>query len=169
MNWIPYFFFILSGILIIRRFFLIKSSWKRNRNFVLRIFVISFIGLFSYFVTIELATPRSFYFMIPILFYSFFFFSYFLERRRLLNGMLFNLFILSTLLYIVFLFLKTDNQVILYLLTFLIIRELFNLTISYKFRSRNSFILLFLLDAPVVVGIASFCSVIYIIILFGYF
>lgn len=133
MNWIPYFFFILSGILIIRRFSLIKSSWKRNRNFVLRIFVISFIGLFSYFVTIELATPRSFYFMIPILFYSFFFFSYFLERRRLLNGMLFNLFILSTLLYIVFLFLKTDNQVILYLLTFLITLFSFILTFGIYF------------------------------------
>ncbi len=51
----------------------------------------------------------TFYFLIPLLFFSIFAFSYFSEKRRLLNGLLFNVFLISFGIYLFVLLYETQN------------------------------------------------------------
>lgn len=71
----------------------------------------SFISLFVYLAIIELQTG-TFYILLPLTFLGIFLFSYFKEKRRLLNGWLFNIFLLSFGFYLVFNILQTQNLLV---------------------------------------------------------
>lgn len=62
----------------------------------------------TYFIVLEIFYS-TFYFLIPLVFFSIFAFSYFTEKRKLLNGVLFNFFLISFGGYLVTLLLETQN------------------------------------------------------------
>lgn len=68
----------------------------------------SFGVLLTYLVVLEISY-HSLFFMIPLFFFSVFAFFYFTEKRRLLNGWLFNLFLISFGIYLVMLLFETEN------------------------------------------------------------
>ena len=68
----------------------------------------TFTVILTYFVVLEIFYS-TFYFLIPLLFFSIFAFSYFTEKRRLLNGLLFNVFLISFGIYLFVLLYETQN------------------------------------------------------------
>lgn len=68
----------------------------------------SFFCLFLYLGVIEYQTG-SFFIIVPLIFLSFFLFSYFKDKRRLINGWLFNIFLLSFGGYLLFNLFQTQN------------------------------------------------------------
>ncbi|EOH86197.1 YdcF family protein [Enterococcus villorum] len=68
----------------------------------------TFMMMVTYFIVLEIFYS-TFYFLIPLLFFSIFAFSYFTEKRRLLNGVLFNLFLFSFGVYLFKLLIETQN------------------------------------------------------------
>lgn len=74
---------------------------------------------FTWLISLEL-TITSFYFLIPLFSLLMFLFSYSHEKRKLLNGLLFNNFLLILILYFIYLYWKT-NQPLIYILLLTII------------------------------------------------
>ncbi len=68
----------------------------------------TFMMMVTYFIVLEIFYS-TFYFLIPLVFFSIFAFSYFTEKRKLLNGVLFNFFLISFGGYLVTLLLETQN------------------------------------------------------------
>lgn len=68
----------------------------------------TFAVILTYFVVLEIFYS-TFYFLIPLVFFSIFAFSYFSEKRRLLNGLLFNVFLISFGIYLFVLLYETQN------------------------------------------------------------
>lgn len=68
----------------------------------------TFAVILTYFVVLEIFYS-TFYFLIPLVFFSIFAFSYFSEKRRLLNGLLFNIFLISFGIYLFVLLYETQN------------------------------------------------------------
>ncbi|MEY8445147.1 YdcF family protein [Enterococcus ratti] len=68
----------------------------------------TFMMMVTYFVILEIFYA-TFYFLIPLAFFSIFAFSYFNEKRKLLNGVLFNLFLISFGGYLIKLLIETQN------------------------------------------------------------
>ena len=68
----------------------------------------TFTVILTYFVVLEIFYS-TFYFLIPLVFFSIFAFSYFSEKRRLLNGLLFNVFFISFGIYLFVLLYETQN------------------------------------------------------------
>ncbi|WP_165003466.1 MULTISPECIES: YdcF family protein [unclassified Enterococcus] len=68
----------------------------------------TFTLLLMYFVVLEIFYS-TYYFLIPLLFFSIFAFSYFTEKRRLINGLLFNVFLISFGIYLITLLFETQN------------------------------------------------------------
>ncbi len=68
----------------------------------------TFMMMVTYFIVLEIFY-NTFYFIIPLLFFSIFAFFYFTEKRRLMNGTLFNVFLISFGLYLVWLLMETQN------------------------------------------------------------
>lgn len=83
---------------------------KILQDFSLVYLKFSIIYLFGYFLRLELFMNTC-YFFIPLIVFSVFLTSYKLEKRRLFNGMLFNLFVLSVYIYIALLYWKSLNTV----------------------------------------------------------
>lgn len=77
---------------------------------------------FAWLISLEL-TITSFYFLIPLFSLLMFLFSYSHEKRKLLNGLLFNNFLLILILYFIYLYWKT-NQPLIYILLLTIIMSL---------------------------------------------
>lgn len=68
----------------------------------------TFMMMVTYFIVLEIFYD-TFYFLIPLVFFSIFAFSYFTEKRKLLNGVLFNFFLISLGGYLIKLLLETQN------------------------------------------------------------
>lgn len=68
----------------------------------------TFTMMLTYFIVLEIFYA-SFYFLIPLAFFSIFAFFYFTEKRRLLNGLIFNLFLISFGAYLLLLLFETQN------------------------------------------------------------
>ncbi|HFF8383540.1 TPA: YdcF family protein, partial [Enterococcus faecium] len=68
----------------------------------------TFMMMVTYFVVLEVFY-HTFYFLIPLLFFSIFAFFYFKEKRRLINGVLFNTFLIVFGGYLGWLLIETQN------------------------------------------------------------
>ncbi|STP39544.1 integral membrane protein [Enterococcus durans] len=68
----------------------------------------TFMMMVTYFVVLEVFY-HTFYFLIPLLFFSIFTFFYFKEKRRLMNGVLFNTFLIVFGGYLGWLLIETQN------------------------------------------------------------
>ena len=68
----------------------------------------TFAVMLTYFIVLEIFYS-SFYFIFPLIFFSIFAFSYFTEKRRLINGLLFNIFLISFGTYLLLLLFETQN------------------------------------------------------------
>jgi len=77
---------------------------------------------FSYVLLLE-SRNHTFYFVIPLGFFALFAFFYFKEKRRLINGFLFNLFLVSLAAYLTVLLFQTEN-LFLMILAFLVVVDL---------------------------------------------
>lgn len=71
----------------------------------------TFAVMMVYFVYLEI-TRHTFYIGLPLFFFAVFAYSYFTEKRRLLNGLLFNLFLISFGAYLLLLLFQTQNILI---------------------------------------------------------
>lgn len=100
----------LVGVFVIPRWRRkkIKKDWK---FFEILWFSFCFI---CYVIFLE-ASLGSFFFLIPLTFLLIFLYAYFKEKRRLINGLLFNLFLINGLVYLAFLLFKTTNPLLLVL------------------------------------------------------
>ncbi|MEI5992912.1 YdcF family protein [Candidatus Enterococcus mansonii] len=104
-----YFSFIMGIIYLLGA--LAIPTWRRKKVnqdwifFELLWFSICFI-FYVIFLELEL---HSFYFLIPFAFLLLFLFCYFNEKRRLINGLLFNLFLVVGMTYLGFLVIRTMN------------------------------------------------------------
>lgn len=107
------YFTIILGLIYLIGVFIIPK-WRKNKVdkdwkfFEVLWFSICFI---CYVIFLE-AQLHSFYFLIPSLFLTIFLFSYFKEKRRLVNGLLFNLFLVVGMSYLGFLVLRTINPLL---------------------------------------------------------
>ncbi|MTD42189.1 hypothetical protein GIX45_26890 [Erwinia sp. CPCC 100877] len=107
------FFTFFLGLIYLLGVFLIPK-WRRKklspdwRFYELLWFSLCFI---FYVIYLEL-TLHTFYFLIPLGFLLFFLFSYFKERRRLINGLLFNLFLIVGMTYLGSLLVRTMNPLL---------------------------------------------------------
>lgn len=110
-----YIIVLLSGIFIL-------AKWRKKKDDPDIFFFCScwlLLSLISYLGILEL-TVGTFYLAIPLFFLSIFLISYFKEKARLLNGLLFNLFLLSLGVYLIYNTFKTNNIFVLGLLLFLL-------------------------------------------------
>ncbi len=71
------------------------------------------------------AQDGTYFWLIPLIFFLIFFISYRQTKTRLLNGLLFNLFLFSFAVYLVFNFIKTQNTVVFVLLGILSVIAVF--------------------------------------------
>jgi uncharacterized SAM-binding protein YcdF (DUF218 family) len=71
----------------------------------------TFAVMMVYFVYLEI-TRHTFYIGLPLFFFAVFAYFYFTEKRRLLNGLLFNLFLMSFGAYLILLLFQTQNILI---------------------------------------------------------
>lgn len=86
-------------------------TWRRKQKDPALFFYCgtwTFTLMLTYFVVLEIFYA-SFYFLIPLAFFSIFAFFYFTEKRRLLNGLIFNLFLISFGAYLLLLLFETQN------------------------------------------------------------
>lgn len=86
-------------------------TWRRKQKDPALFFYCGtwiFTLMLTYFVVLEIFYA-SFYFLIPLAFFSIFAFFYFTEKRRLLNGLIFNLFLISFGAYLLLLLFETQN------------------------------------------------------------
>jgi uncharacterized SAM-binding protein YcdF (DUF218 family) len=107
-----YFILVIGVIYLIGAFIIpkwrrkkIKQNWK---FFELLWFSICFI---CYVIYLEVQL-HSFYFLIPSFFLLVFLFSYFKEKRRLINGLLFNVFLVVGMTYLGVLVVRTTNPLL---------------------------------------------------------
>ncbi|MFD1900180.1 YdcF family protein [Enterococcus termitis] len=107
-----YFILVIGVIYLIGAFIIpkwrrkkIKQNWK---FFELLWFSICFI---CYVIYLEVQL-HSFYFFIPSFFLLVFLFSYFKEKRRLINGLLFNVFLVVGMTYLGVLVVRTTNPLL---------------------------------------------------------
>lgn len=108
-----YFSIVLLIILILGTFVLFKKSNPYRWVHLLRWYAL----IFSiYLLELELQN-YTFYFLLPLSFFAVFFISYHLEKRRLLNGFLFNLFLISAGTYLFILAVQTQSIVLIILLS----------------------------------------------------
>lgn len=88
----------------------------------------------------------SFYFILPAIFFGIFAISYFKDKRRLINGLLFNLFLLSFGSYLVFVMFEAQSVflggLLLLILLFFILLSLFGIYGLIVFLYWNSYIVL---------------------------
>lgn len=97
--------FYLLGLLGI---FFIKKEKVKQHNRGWYVVGWSFINLISYLLYLSIH-EKSYLIFIPLLFFSFFAFSYWKEKRRLINGLFFNLALVSFGLWLLLFFLETGN------------------------------------------------------------
>jgi len=86
-------------------------TWRRKQKDPALFFYCgtwTFALMLTYFIVLEIFYA-SFYFLIPLAFFSIFAFFYFTEKRRLLNGLIFNLFLISFGAYLLLLLFETQN------------------------------------------------------------
>lgn len=107
--------FIFLGIYLLGGYFIPKwrhkagaSDWK---FWALTWTVLMF---FLYLLFLE-GKEKTVYFLIPLFFFGLFALFYFREKRRLINGLLFNIFLLSFVPYLVLLVIRTQNLLLLFL------------------------------------------------------
>ena len=86
-------------------------TWRRKQKDPALFFYCgtwTFALMLTYFIVLEIFFA-SFYFLIPLAFFSIFAFFYFTEKRRLMNGLIFNLFLVSFGTYLLLLLFETQN------------------------------------------------------------
>ncbi|MFV0561384.1 MAG: YdcF family protein [Enterococcus sp.] len=110
MHWIREIIFLVLYLLGMRGIFLWRKP-KREPTLFFFSSLWTFGLLFIYLMLLELK-EQTFYLLIPLTFLSIFLASYFYDKRRLINGMLFNLFVLSFGGYLLLLFGQTGNIVL---------------------------------------------------------
>ncbi|MDN6639439.1 MAG: YdcF family protein [Tetragenococcus sp.] len=112
-EYIPW--FVLPYILLV--FILIKRHKKSNKpGFFLKLAYGSFFYLILYLATIE-ALNKSYFFIVPLLFFGLFAWMFHREKARVMNGFLFNLFIISLGIYLIYNFLITQDLLVFGLLS----------------------------------------------------
>lgn len=104
---------IIFGIVFIVGNFIVRQ-WRRRQDdpdilFFCAIFSLS--SLFVYLAAIELLAG-TFYILIPLLFLGVFLLSYFRRKARLRNGLLFNIFLVSFGIYLVFNMVQTNSLIV---------------------------------------------------------
>ena len=113
----------ITCTIIVNKTFLKQRPFSPPLNKYIKIIIYFLIMFFAWLISLEL-TITSFYFLIPLFSLLMFLFSYSHEKRKLLNGLLFNNFLLILILYFIYLYWKT-NQPLIYILLLTIIMSLF--------------------------------------------
>lgn len=110
-----YFTVFMCAIYLLGAFFIPRWRQKKiNRDwkfFELLWFSLCFI-CYVIFLEVQLGT---FFFLIPLILLLFFLFYYFKEKCRLINGFLFNLFLVVGMMYLVMLLFRTSNPLLIVL------------------------------------------------------
>ncbi|MHC5230047.1 YdcF family protein [Enterococcus sp. LJL99] len=105
----------------------------------------TFLNFVAYLLLLELQIG-TYYFLIPLAFFGLFFFVYRREKRRLINGLFFNLFLISGGVYLTFLVFRVQNWLLIGILgalaVLLILLLLFGLYALIIFLYWNGFTIL---------------------------
>ncbi|ETD04218.1 hypothetical protein N568_0109110 [Lactococcus garvieae TRF1] len=112
----------ITCTIIVNKTFLKQKPFSPALNKYIKIIIYFLIMFFAWLISLEL-TITSFYFLIPLFSLLMFLFSYSHEKRKSLNGLLFNNFLLILILYFIYLYWET-NQPLIYILLLTIIMSL---------------------------------------------
>lgn len=107
------YFSIIIGLIYLIGVFTIPKWRKKKVNQDWKFFeVLWFSVCFIVYVIYLEVQLHTYYFLIPSSFLLIFLFYYFKEKRRLINGLLFNLFLIVGMTYLGFLFVRTTNPLL---------------------------------------------------------
>ncbi|MBO0440632.1 YdcF family protein [Candidatus Enterococcus ikei] len=110
------YFSIIIGIIYLVGIFLIPKWRKKKEAQDWKFYELLWFSLCFIFYVIYLEVQlHTYYFLIPSSFLLLFLFSYFKEKRRLVNGLLFNLFLVVGMTYLASLLVRTYNPLLIFL------------------------------------------------------
>ncbi|MCB5956318.1 YdcF family protein [Enterococcus sp. CWB-B31] len=99
------------GVLLIP----VWCNYRKKRNWLLYEFIWSLCCFVIYLLSLEISN-RTYFIILPFTFFWFFFIPYKKEKRRLTNGLLFNLFLISIGIYLTLLVFSTESPLLIVLL-----------------------------------------------------